>query len=226
MQLTWYGHSCFRLALKGKQISDQAGVSSEDVTLVLDPFDKSVGLNPPRFKADVVLVSHNHSDHNYIEPFKDALIISEPGEYDFKDISIRGIRAYHDAKEGKDRGVVVMFKIEAEGLSVAHLGDLGQPKLTESQIDELGEVDVLLIPVGGKYTIDGDEAQEIIGQIEPRFVVPMHYKTPGLKVDVEGVTPFLKVMGASSLKPADKFSLKAKELISGETKIVLLEVGG
>jgi len=227
MNISWYGHSCFKVITKGKEISQNSGNQSvrkdTTLTLVLDPFDKSVGLTPPRFKADIVFVSHNHPDHNYTEPFKNAFLINEPGEYEAGGIFIKGIKAFHDDKEGKERGSVVMFKVEAEGINLVHLGDLGQKELSDSQLEELGEVDILFIPVGGKYTIGAEEAQKVINQIEPRLAVPMHYKVRGLKLDIVGVEPFLKTIGASNIKPVDKLLIKASDLKNEDIKTVVFE---
>jgi len=201
-------------------LNGQTAQKSTDVTVVIDPFAKETGLTPPRFKADIVLISHDHSDHNYAEPFKEAFLINEPGEYEVQGLFIKGIKSFHDNKEGKERGGNIIFKLEAEGIRMVHLGDLGQKELKNTQLDEIGEVDVLLIPVGGKYTIGPDEAQHITNQIEPRIVVPMHYKIKGLKIDVSGAEAFLKGMGAAGIKPVDKLSVKAAELKNEDTKVV------
>jgi L-ascorbate metabolism protein UlaG (beta-lactamase superfamily) len=227
MNISWYGHSCFKVTTKGKETFQNSGNQSArkdaSLTLVLDPFDKSVGLTPPRFKADIVFVSHNHPDHNYTEPFKETPLINEAGEYEIKGIFIKGIKGFHDKKEGKERGAVVMFKIEAEGISLVHLGDLGQNELSDSQIEELGQVDILLVPVGGKYTIGPEEAQKVINQIEPRLVIPMHYKIRGLNLAIAGVEPFLKTIGAGNIKPVDKLSVKAPDLKNEDIKTIIFE---
>lgn len=219
MQISWYGHSCFRINLKGKAGLDQA----EGITIVTDPFDKSLGLTTPRFKADLVLVSHNHFDHNNTEPFPEAVIIREPGEYDLKGIEILGVRSFHDEKQGAERGENIIFKIKAEEINLVHLGDLGQKELQEHQLEKLGEVDVLFIPVGGTYTIDAKTAQAVVAQIEPRIVIPMHYKIPKLDLAIAAVEPFLKEMGVEKTAPVEKLSLKKKDLPQQELKVVLFK---
>lgn len=225
MNISWYGHACFRIVVKGRpnilEQSNQTAKKGSELTIVTDPFDKSVGLTPPRFGADIILVSHNHYDHNNTEPFKGAFLISEPGEYEVRGLFIKGINAFHDNKQGQERGSVVIFKIEVEGINLVHLGDLGQSKLSDEQLEQLGEVDILMIPVGGKYTTDADQAQTVVAQIEPRLVIPMHYKTPGLKLDIKGVEQFLKVMGTTDIKPVDKLSLKVSDLSKQEAKVVV-----
>jgi L-ascorbate metabolism protein UlaG (beta-lactamase superfamily) len=227
MIINWYGHSCFRIAAKGqaaiKALSGQTTHKSTEATVVIDPFEKKLGLTPPRFKANIALVSHNHYDHNYTDPFRDAFLINEPGEYEIQGFFIKGIKSFHDNKEGKERGSNIIFKLEAEGIKLVHLGDLGQKELTSSQVEELGEVDVLLIPVGGKYTIGPDEAQHIINQIEPRIIIPMHYKIKGINLDIGKVDTFLKIMGATNVKAIDKLSVKAAEIKNEETKIIVFE---
>jgi len=213
MTITWLGHSCFK-------------IQDKEVTLITDPYDPSIGLKLPRIAADIVTISHDHSDHNNVagvhgkvgEPF----VISGPGEYEVKDTFIYGIPFWHDKKEGEERGVSIAYRIEIEGISIAHLGDLGHT-LTEEQASKLDGVDILLIPVGGKYTIGAHEASEVINEIEPRIVIPMHYKIPGLKLDIDQVDKFLKEMGASKAERLPKLKISKKDLPQEETRIILLD---
>ena len=169
MKITWHGQSCFKIAIK-------------DVTLVTDPFGKDIGLKPPHFEADIVTVSHDHHDHNNVSALRGTpFVVDGPGEYELKGVAISGISSFHDNKEGQERGKNTIFIIEAEEMRICHLGDLGEKKLTDNQLEEIGDIDILMIPVGGVYTIDSEEAAGIISQIEPRIVIPMHYKIPGLK---------------------------------------------
>jgi L-ascorbate metabolism protein UlaG (beta-lactamase superfamily) len=227
MIINWYGHSCFRIDLKGETaveaLSGQVAQKSTNLTLVTDPFEKKIGLTPPRFKADIALVSHAHYDHNYIEPFKESFLINEPGEYEVRGLFIKGIKSFHDNKGGKERGSNVIFKIEAEGIKLVHLGDFGQKELEGAQLDEIDEVDILMIPVGGKYTIGPNEAQHVANQIEPRIVIPMHYKIKGLNLDISGPDAFLKTMGATGVKPVEKLSVKSSELKNEETRVIVFK---
>jgi len=215
MHIIWKGQACFQLLTSPKK--------GEQVSIVIDPFDNSIGLRVPSLSADILLITHHHRDHNNIQAIKgDPFVIDIPGEYEIKNIFIRGISAFHDNVKGKKRGKVVIFTIESEGIRVCHLGDLGQRELTPEQVNGIGEVDILMIPVGGVYTIDGTQAQGIISQIGPRIVIPMHYQIPKLKIKLEKVEKFLKVMGVKSIEPQNKLLIKKKDLPQEETKVVLL----
>jgi L-ascorbate metabolism protein UlaG (beta-lactamase superfamily) len=212
MVITWYGQSCFK-------------VQNGETVIICDPFSKEIGLVPPRGQAHLVTISHQHLDHNNSESLSgEPLIINGPGEYEVKGVNIQGILSYHDDKEGKDRGTNTIYLIEVEGIKICHLGDLGQKKLTDEQVEEIDEVDILMIPVGGVYTIDGEQAVEIINQIEPRIVIPMHYKIPGLNVKLDNVEVFLKEMGASKKVPQDKLTVKKKDLPEEETEVVVMKI--
>lgn len=213
MIITWYGQSCFK-------------VQSGQDTVVIDPFDKSIGLTPPKFEAQLVLSTHEHPDHNNISTIKgDYFVIDGPGEYEYKGIRVNGIRSYHDNEEGKERGLNTIYVIRFEDILLAHLGDLGQEKLNETQIETIGDVDILMVPVGGNFTIDGEKALDIINQIEPRIAIPMHYKVKGLKPKLESVDGFLKAIGKTDLSPEEKLTIKKKDLPDPEakTEIVLLK---
>jgi L-ascorbate metabolism protein UlaG (beta-lactamase superfamily) len=213
MYITWLGHSCFK-------IQDKSG--SDAVTIVTDPFDKSVGLKVPRLEADIVTISHQHPDHNNIEAVKgDPFVVRDAGEYDIKGVSIVGVETYHDDKEGAQRGRNIAFWIEVDGVSVLHLGDLGA-ELTEKELSRLPSADILFVPVGGKYTIDAKQAVSVINQIEPRIVIPMHYKSKECKLDIDGVEKFINELG---LKPAyeEKLRVTKKDLPSDEMELVVFK---
>jgi len=212
MVITWYGQSCFK-------------IQSGETVVFTDPFAKEIGLTPPRGQANIVTVSHQHFDHNNIESLSgEPLIIDGPGEYEFKGININGIFSYHDNDEGKKNGTNTIYMIEVEGIKICHLGDLGQKKLTAEQLEKIDEIDILIVPVGGTYTIDGSAAAEIINQIEPRIVIPMHYKIPGLNMKIDGVDDFLKEMGAGKKPAVDKLTLKKKDLPEEETEVVVMKI--
>jgi L-ascorbate metabolism protein UlaG (beta-lactamase superfamily) len=177
----------------------------------------------PSLEADIVLSTHDHEDHNNIKGIKgSAFLITGPGEYEVKGVSVQGISSFHDNVEGKERGKNTIYTIEAEGIRVCHLGDLGQVELSSEQIDQIGNIDVLLVPVGGVYTIDAKGAAKIVSQIEPRMVVPMHYFLPNLRFKLEKVDAFLREMGVKSAESQAKLTLKLKDLTSEETKVILL----
>lgn len=212
MEITWYGHSCFRL--RGRE-----------GTVVTDPFDKVVGYSLPRITADIVTISHDHPGHNNAEAVKgDPYVITGPGEYEIRGIFVFGIRTFHDKRQGRDRGANVAYLIEMEDLTICHLGDLGHV-LTQSQAEAMSEVDVLLIPVGGASTLSAAAAVEVINLIEPRLVIPMHYRTPGVKMKLDPVDKFLAEIGVKPGPPEESLKVTAGALPE-ETRVVLLELKG
>ncbi len=215
MQIIWKGQSCVQLIA--------SRIKQDPVKIVIDPYQDSVGFKLPSLEADIALVTHDHEDHNNLAGLKgDPFVISNPGEYEAKGIFIKGISSYHDEAEGEKRGHNTIYTIEAEDMKVCHLGDLGQPELTPKQVEAIGSIDILFIPVGGVYTIGAKEAAKVISQIEPKVVIPMHYAIPKLKYKLEGVEDFLKAMGAKAQEPQQKIILKSKDLSEEEIKIMLL----
>jgi len=215
MKIAWYGQSCFKLLVKTK--------NSDKITIITDPFSKEIGLNPPRGNADIVLISHGHNDHNNIKAIAgQPIVIEGVGEYDIKGIFIRGIHSFHDDSQGKERGFNTIYVIEAEDMKVCHLGDLGQKELFDNQIDDIGDVDILMVPVGGVYTINGNEAVKIINQIEPGIVIPMHYKIPNLKIKLNGLDKFLEEIGERK-ETAEELSVQKKDLTEEEMKVVVMK---
>ena len=151
-------------------------------------------------------------------------LVDGPGEYEIKGIFVQGIDSFHDEKEGKERGRNTIYTIEAEGIRFCHLGDLGQKELTDDQLESIGHVDVLMIPVGGEFTISSSEATKIVGQIEPKMVIPMHYALPKLSIKLDSVDKFLKAMGKSNGEPQDKLVVKTSTLPKDkEMEIVVLK---
>ena len=231
-KLTWAGQSCFQISVSNGK--------DHEATIVIDPFDEKIGLKVPSFSADILLVSHAHHDHNNvaaIKPFGVAqgegrpFLIESPGEYEVKGVFVQGIDSFHDDSEGKQRGKNTIYTIEAENMRFCHLGDFGQKQLTDEQLEKIGKVDILMIPVGGTFTIDGHEAAKVIGQIEPKIVVPMHYalalptgRQAKLKVEIDGVEKFLKAMGKKDVVSQDKLTIKHSALPKeGAMEIVVLQ---
>ena len=209
MDITWYGHSCFRLSDRG-------------VTVVTDPPSDDMGYDRPRIRADVVTISHEHVGHNNRIGFRGGpKFFDGPGEYEVKGVFITGISTYHDGRKGASRGRNTVFLFEFDGVTICHLGDLGHVP-TQSEVEALSSVDVLLIPVGGVHTIDPSKASEVISLIEPLLVVPMHYKTPVEKAKLQTVDKFLKEMGLSPT-PAQTELKVTKSSLPGETQIVVLD---
>ena len=211
MEIRYLGHSSFLIQTKS-------------VNIVCDPYGADLGLKfPSGVKADIVTISHDHYDHNNLKDISgNPYIIKEPGEFEIKGVNIFGVSSFHDNNEGKDHGMNTMFLIEVEGVTICHLGDLGQA-LSTNQINELDGVDVLLIPVGGTYTLNAKEAEEVILQIEPKIVIPMHYGVPGLKENLSPVADFLKEMGKENIEVQNKLTIKSSLDLSEETQIVVLE---
>jgi L-ascorbate metabolism protein UlaG (beta-lactamase superfamily) len=213
MDIIYVGHSCFRL--KGK-----------NTILVTDPYNPSmVGLTLKTMMADIVTVSHQHEDHNFVDAVSNVKkVIDGPGEYEISGVSIIGLPSFHDDKKGKIRGKNIIYIIEMDGLRIVHLGDLGH-KLSEQEIESLGSIDILMVPTGGEFTIGPTVAAEVTRAIDPYIIIPMHYQVEGLKKEIyeklSTVDAFLADMGVS-VERADKLTVK-KDSLTDEQKVVILE---
>jgi len=209
VEITWYGQACFRLRDRGWAV-------------VTDPYGPGIGLELPRMTATIVTVSHEHEDHSYVKAVRGGpYVISGPGEYEIGGVFVIGIPTYHDDQGGKERGRNTAYLIEYEDLVVCHLGDLGHVP-TQEQVEQFGDVDVLLVPVGGRTTLSGAGAAEVVALIEPRIVVPMHYKIPGLTANLETARRFLREMAVDA--PDTEETLKVeKTQLPEETRVILLE---
>jgi L-ascorbate metabolism protein UlaG (beta-lactamase superfamily) len=217
MDITYLGHSAFKL--RGK-----------DASVVTDPFDKKmVGFALPQVSADVVTVSHGHADHNAVTQVtgtarrKEPYIITAPGEYEASGIGVFGWGSYHDAVAGAERGKNTIYSIIVDEVRIVHLGDLGE-MVGDDQVDGLGEVDVLLLPVGGIYTIDAKQAVSVIERLSPSIVIPMHYKTDEHGPEfgqISGVEPFLQLMGANGIEAVDKLKVTADSLPEQATVVLM-----
>lgn len=215
MVISWYGQACFK-------------IQSGERTIAIDPFAKTIGLTPPSIQADIVFVTHEHSDHNNVKAMKgEYFLVNGPGEYEVKGVKAKGIQSFHDNEQGLKRGLNTIYLIELEGIRVLHLGDLGQDLLDDQQVEEIGRVDILMIPVGGFFTIDAKQAVGIIQQLEPKIVIPMHYKVPKLTIpQLTGVSEFLKEFGGDDIEPQEKLVIKQKDFEQEEekTKVVVLKM--
>ncbi len=210
MEIDWFGHSCFRLRTR-------------EVTVVNDPYEKTIGLSFPRPRADVVTISHNHQGHDYADGVRgEPKVVSGPGEYEIRGVFITGVQTYHDKKSGKDRGKNTAYVMTVDDVNICHLGDLGHVP-TQTQAEGFGNIDILLIPVGGVSTINASEAAEVIALFEPQIVIPMHYRVPDLTYKLDTVDKFIKEMGLK--KPQTTETLKVtKDNLPKETQVVLLEM--
>lgn len=216
MEITYLGHSCFRL--KGNS-----------GTVITDPYDSYIGFSMPSASADLVTVSHDHKDHNNFKAISGtarrdkSFIVDHPGEYEVGGISVFGVKTDHDANGGVERGSNIVFTVLIDDLRVCHLGDLGH-ELTQDQLAEIGQVDVLLLPVGGHFTIDPEQALKIAQALEPSYIVPMHYKTAKHDANVFGdlnsLEDFLKEYG-TEIAPVAKLVV-TKDRLPEETEMVVL----
>jgi L-ascorbate metabolism protein UlaG (beta-lactamase superfamily) len=202
MEIKFLGHSSFQ-------------IKNKTASVVTDPYDSlTVGLKFPKLDADVVTISHDHKDHNAYEQIGgQPLIINIPGEYEKNEIRITGYKTYHDKKEGVEKGKNILFKIEIDDITILHCGDLAH-KLSDELLEEIDNVDVLMLPVGGGSSLNSQEAVDLIKSIEPEIVIPMHFDHIAIN----------KEMGLSELTPVNKLVLKKEEIHQEGTKVVLMEV--
>lgn len=217
MEITWFGQSCF--LIKSKQIR-----------IVTDPFSPEIGLRlPSKLKADIVTISHEHFDHNYVDsisPTSDEqkpFIIREPGEYEIQNIEIVGVATFHDNQKGNLRGRNIVYTFHLEEMGLCHLGDLGHT-LSDEELEMLNQIDILLVPTGGNYTINAKKAVEVVNQIEPKIIIPMHYQIEGLapSIQLDPIDDFLKEMGVEAT-PLDSLKISKAELPEEERKVVILK---
>jgi len=209
MDISWLGHSCFRI--KGSH-----------AIVITDPYSPDLGYSLGKPTARIVTVSHEHPGHSYIQAIGgQPKVVSRPGEYEISGVLIIGIATSHDKEEGKKRGKNTAYLMEIDEVAICHLGDLGHV-LTSEQVEEIGNVDVLLLPVGGVSTINAPVAAEVVRQLEPKAVIPMHYKTPALSQELEPVERFLKEIGAKQVSSQPKLSL-TKSNLPATTQVFLLD---
>ena len=191
--------------------------------MVTDPYPPAVGLKLGRMDAEVVTISHEHDNHNYTQVVRDgAYEIRGPGEYEVAGVTVIGVPTFHDPEKGAKQGRNTVYLIEIDDVRVCHLGDLGH-KLDDVEAEAVASPDVLLVPVGGRTAMNGAQAAEVVRQLEPRYVVPMHYSIPGLKLQLDPIDRFLKEMGVASSEPQPKLSVQKSSVTEYETKVIVLE---
>ena len=221
MEITWFGHSCFRLTERNVAV------------VVTDPFDKSVGFSIPRLNADIVTISHDAPGHNNINVVRYARAITGPGEYEMKGVFITGLRTVDKEVANKalknDDGSKTFVKNTVyvfgyDGLTVCHLGDL-RAIPSQSEIEVIGTVGVLLVPVGGGGGLNAAQAAEVISLIEPSIVIPMHYKMSQTNLKLDPLSKFLKEMGSGKVEPQDSLKI-VKSSVPDETQVVVLQPKG
>lgn len=212
MEITWLGHSCFRL--KGKE-----------TVVIVDPYPPDLGYSLGNPQADILALTHPHPNHSYVQgvagkPKK----ITGPGEYEIAGVFIIGISSFHDSAGGQKLGKNTIYHIVIDGFAICHLGDLGHVP-TPEMIEDIGNVEVLLVPVGGVLTIDAVAAAETVRRLEPKVVIPMHYKTPAVLKELDPVDKFLKEIGVKEVTSQPKFSL-TRTTLPLPTQVVLLNYPG
>ena len=210
MEITWYGRACFRL--KGKE-----------ATAITDPCPPATGFVAGKHDVDLLTVSHAHPDHSYTRSITAGLTLTRPGEYEFHDLLVTGVRTYHDGARGAERGENMIFAVEVDGVHICHLGDLGH-LLTEEQVAELGPIDVLLVPVGGTTTVTPAEATEVVSQLSPKLVIPMHFAIDGASGDLMSPDTFLHEMSVEPIRQPK--AIVTPSSLPDETQVVLLEARG
>ena len=210
MKIEYLGHSCFKLT------------ESTVTSVVCDPYDPSVGYDMPRLTADAVTVSHKHYDHDYINAVDgNPTVIDKECSQDLSGVEINAIKSFHDGQRGKARGENVIFKFRMDGIDICHLGDLGEACSSEL-IDLLLPVNVLLIPVGGTYTIDAEMAKEYVDRIMPDVVIPMHYREKGCTLDIDKVDEFINIFDKECVEETDGGELELmRSDLSGDTKVIV-----
>ena len=200
LQIRWHGHSCF-------------GITNE-ITLVTDPHDgKSIGIHAPNVTGDIVLVSHDHYDHNSVKSVEKegSKVITDTRKRNISNVEIKGIESFHDECRGEKRGNNIIYKFTVEDITFCHLGDLGHD-LDEDAVQKIGDVDILFIPIGGTFTLDAKQAWRIIKKVKPRIAVPMHYKIGGLSLPITGIEPFLEESKYEILKVGNEIDIEKEDL--------------
>ena len=208
MEISWLGHSCLQ-------------VRGHGVTLITDPYDESLGLSMGRPSADIVTVSHSHPHHSHWEGVEGhPRVLQGPGEYEIGNFYISGMATAHNHHEGK-RQINTVFAIHAEGLMLCHLGDLDR-MLSPRQIEELGQTDILFVPAGGVCTISTSSVAELVNLVDPRIVIPLHYRTEEVRVDLQPLDPFLDDMGVTEPTHTSRFNVTTSNL-PRDLQVVVLE---
>ncbi|MCF6278271.1 MAG: MBL fold metallo-hydrolase [Anaerolineales bacterium] len=211
MEITWYGHSCFRLMERGM------------ASVVTDPFDDQViGYNALKLKSDIVTISHDAPGHNFVKAVKGhSHIISSPGEYEIGGVFITGVRTNGRNKDADEQPRNTLYVFDYEGITIAHLGDLRQVP-SRTQIDALGTVNVALVPVGAGGGLNAAKAAEVVSVLEPNIVIPMHYATPDTTITLDALEKFIKEMGLSTEAPQPLLKVTASSLPT-ETRVIVLD---
>jgi len=202
LQIRWHGHACWEI--------------TNDITLVTDPHDgKSIGIPAPSVAGDIVLVSHDHYDHNSIKSVEkeDSKVVTDGRKRNISNIEISGVDSYHDEDFGAKRGSNIMYKFIVDGIKFCHLGDLGHD-LDNETVEKIGEVDILFVPIGGTFTVDAKQAWNVINKIKPKIIIPMHYKIGGLSLPISGIDSFLAQAKHKVISVGNEIDIEKEDLPS------------
>lgn len=210
MKIEYLGHSCFKLT------------ESTGVSIVCDPYSGEIGYSMPKVAVDAVTISHHHFDHDYLGNIvNNPAVFEEEGSFSIKGVRISSIKSFHDEVQGKKRGENLIFKYVIDGITVCHLGDLGE-NFSERLVEKISSVDVLLIPVGGNYTIDAKTAKAYVDKIKPQIIIPMHYRTADCNINIEKIDGFLNLFDTNIISKCMSLELSKGDLDGKETKIIVL----
>lgn len=211
MEIKWYGHSCFLIT------------SGAGTRILTDPPDPSVGYNIPVIEADAVTSSHDHHDHaNFALCAEGAARITQPGEYAVKEVRVKGVETWHDEVRGAKRGRNIVFIFEIDGMRVVHAGDIGAMPEKDA-LDAIGYADVLMVPVGGVYTVNASGARELANALHPKVVIPMHYKTPALTIQLDGIGPFISSVSGCTIHRLRQSECVLTRESLGTDRVITLE---
>lgn len=211
MKIKYLGHSCFIIE------------TSDGLRILTDPY-KGVGYElPENLQADITLISHAHFDHNNIDAVTSKFVLQTAGEYEFLDLKIKGIESNHDDKGGTLRGKNIIFTIQVDGYTLCHFGDLGEP-CSQKLLAKIGKVDILLIPIGGRYTIDAKQAKKYVEEMQPKLVIPMHYKPKDGTIDITDASEFLSLFeSVVYVNPKYEIRIEKDSLTNDKTQIIYME---
>ena len=210
MVITWYGYRCIRIEAK-------------EGSILIDPFGKDIGLRGPRLNDDLILVSSATLSAGVLEQAPEtSLVIRGPGEYERKGIAVRGIQAYQDTQKGKELGLATIYTIVADEMAICHLGALGQDKLTDEQVEAIGDPDILIVPVGGQSAFDAKAAAQLCTDIEPKIIIPVQFALPSAAYDAAPVEKFVKEIGLPAQK-IESLRIAKKQLPADQTQLFVLQ---
>lgn len=214
MEITWYGHSCFRINERGM------------AAVVTDPYDPEViGIDPGKLRAEVVTISCDHPAHNHLKAIRGkAFEITGPGEYEIGGVFITGVRINgRKSKQGDEDSRNTVYVIDYNGIKVAHLGELNNVP-SQTEVEGLGEVNVVLVPIGGKTSLNAAKAAEVISLLEPSIVIPMHYGMPESLIKLDPLSKFLKEMGLTEVETNEVVKIASVNALPEETQVVVLDL--